>query len=254
MQNSVTRQELFNACQVLFGREVDVSVGFLNYLQLSGVKSAYRRKALETHPDRAAALSGDTRDMAEGFKALNEAYKRLSSYVENPSLFLIDDEKDGPLARWPLYRGQSIAKTVAGQEPRRPGEGKYHTGPMPASSQPLARFLYYSGAISYETLIAALVWQRMQRKLLGALAARKDWLSEKDALKTVVSRLPGEKFGECAVRRGLLTVQQVELLLGEQKRLPLIGSYFCANGLLTPGELGEFLARQYSHNRTPRRY
>lgn len=251
MQDRVTRQELYSACRVLFGGEVKVSAGFLNYLRLSGLKSAYRRKALETHPDRAAALSGNTLDMAEGFKALNEAYKRLSRYCENPSLFLAGEEVGPPAAR-PLCRGQGPAGAAGRQEPpgRRPGS--YHTGRMPASSQPLARFLYYSGAISYETLIASLVWQRMQRKLLGALAARSGWLSEKDALEIAVGRLTGEKFGECAVRRGLLTGPQVEALLGEQKRLPLIGSYFCANGLLTPAELGDFLARQYSHNRALR--
>ena len=49
----VTKQDLFNACESLFGTDIDVSVEFLRYLKPAGVKAAYRKKALETHPDRA---------------------------------------------------------------------------------------------------------------------------------------------------------------------------------------------------------
>jgi len=40
----VTKEDLFAACEFLFGEEVDVSVEFLRYLKPSGVKVAYRKK------------------------------------------------------------------------------------------------------------------------------------------------------------------------------------------------------------------
>ena len=54
----ISRQDLFKACESLFGTEIDISIEFLRYLKPAGVKAAYRKKAMETHPDRAAALAG----------------------------------------------------------------------------------------------------------------------------------------------------------------------------------------------------
>ena len=72
-------QDLHNACQVLFGADIAVSRGFLDYLQLSGLKSAYRKKALETHPDslnNESLLNGKNCDL---FMAVQQAYERIWS-------------------------------------------------------------------------------------------------------------------------------------------------------------------------------
>ena len=39
-------------------------------------------------------------------------------------------------------------------------------------------FAYYQEKISYQDLIDALVWQRRQRPVLGAIASKWGWLSE----------------------------------------------------------------------------
>lgn len=249
MYSDITRQELFNACHLLFGHEVNVSSGFLEYLQLSGVKSAFRIKALETHPDRALALFGNAKDMEERFKALNNAYKQLSSYVEDPSRFKIKDEDFFAPAR-----PRSPKHQAAAAERRHTGNrvqaGSYRSGRIPPIKLSLGRFLYYSGAISYENLISAIIWQRMQHLLVGKIAAKYGWLYEKDILHVIEHRLPGEKFGECAMRRGLMTSQRVNTVLGEQKRLrqPL-GMYFTGRNILTHRELNSYLVMQYSHNK-----
>lgn len=240
MQDSVTTQELFNACHVLFGREIDVSVGFLNYLRPSGIRSAYRERALKTHPDRAAVLSGDAGAMERGFKELNEAYDRLSNYVENPSLF--EPRENGRGSLWPLYRGQ--AKAGSGLR-----GGRFYSGPLPPRPMPLGRFLYFSGAISFDDLIASVVWQNAQHMFLGQLAVRGGFLGHRDVVEIISLRRPGERFGECAVRRRLLERRQLDRLLAEQKCLkPLIGSYFRSKGILSADKLSGLLSRHYSHN------
>jgi len=50
MDDVLTTTRLFSACRVLFGPQVEITLEFLNYLQESGVKDAYRRRARETHP------------------------------------------------------------------------------------------------------------------------------------------------------------------------------------------------------------
>jgi hypothetical protein len=55
MNHSSSHSELYHACRILFGTELQCSPEFLDYLQISGVKSAFRRRAMETHPDRLSA-------------------------------------------------------------------------------------------------------------------------------------------------------------------------------------------------------
>jgi len=51
---SVThKKDLLNACRILFGPAVQLSIDFLRDLEPSKLKSAYRKRAFETHPDRA---------------------------------------------------------------------------------------------------------------------------------------------------------------------------------------------------------
>ena len=52
MATVVAEEELYRSCRIIFGRDLKVSPDFLQYLQLSGIKKAYRKKALEFHPDR----------------------------------------------------------------------------------------------------------------------------------------------------------------------------------------------------------
>jgi hypothetical protein len=98
METEVCASDLYKACHVLFGSEIDVSADFLRYLQMPGLKAVYRQKALETHPDRAIALERSTGDLEEQFKAVNAAYQELSQYLENPLRFkLIEDVPRSPV-------------------------------------------------------------------------------------------------------------------------------------------------------------
>ncbi|MBF0517790.1 MAG: J domain-containing protein [Nitrospirae bacterium] len=75
--------ELYDACRVLFGKEVRIDRQFLEYIQPSGVKSAYRKMALATHPDRIAAMGPENQAAAGGdFRVVADAYEKLTKYLK----------------------------------------------------------------------------------------------------------------------------------------------------------------------------
>ncbi len=59
---------------------MNASIDFLNYLQTGDLKTAYRKRALETHPDRALALGVHEGIMNEKFKEVKVAYEMLFFY------------------------------------------------------------------------------------------------------------------------------------------------------------------------------
>jgi hypothetical protein len=258
-ENSVTKKELINACSVLFGNEVDVSVDFLKYLQKSGLKAAYRKRALETHPDRAMALAEQAISLEERFKEVNLAYSKLVEFIEYPWRFTL--EESPPLrthSHTSVRRKAKPAARPAAGKTRRYSQENMFRGfrehfwqcDLPQKKLLFGRYLYYSGIISSRTLIEAIVWQKKQRPAVGGIATQWDWLNHRDIMKILSQRKPGEKFGECALRRGYLNRYQLTLLLGRQGLLqPRIGLYFVEQGILNARELASLVERLRQHNR-----
>lgn len=83
MTGVAAEQELYRACRIIFGSDLTVSREFLEYIQFSGVKSAFRKKAMETHPDR---LTGHDelaiKRSARMFHSVQQAYEKLMQYLE----------------------------------------------------------------------------------------------------------------------------------------------------------------------------
>ncbi|MBF0537797.1 MAG: DnaJ domain-containing protein [Nitrospirae bacterium] len=80
---SVNEVELYDACKILFGEEVKIDRGFLEYIQPSGLKSAYRKIALATHPDRNAAEDeAYKKTCTQQFIEATEAYEKLNSFLK----------------------------------------------------------------------------------------------------------------------------------------------------------------------------
>jgi hypothetical protein len=229
--------ELFNACRVLFGHEVDLSVDFLQYLHHDGVKAAFRRKAKETHPDLAAHLSPhNAASGAELFHRANEAYELLGKFIRNRGLRPKTDNNFVNASR---------------QCEKSPGSARntYHHGSLPPRPLPLGRYLYYRGIIPFRALLDALTWQRGGRATIGSIARELGWLSHSD-VEAILSARPVGRFGENAVRCGLLNSFQVKLLLMNQKsRMRRIGQYFVAHNMVSRQQM-ELLARDHlMHNR-----
>lgn len=236
MNGTTSYAELFDACRVLFGPEIDLSVDFLQYLHFDGVKAAFRRKAKETHPDLSIFTSShDPHPNAESFHRVNDAYALLGNFIRNRRLSLRKERSFG---------GDS------GRRNRQPGGfgNTFHRGAVPERPLPLGRYLYYRGVIPYLTLLDALTWQRRNRATIGSIAREWGWLSHSDVEAVLAVRQRG-RFGENAVRCGLLNPFQVTMLLLNQKsRNRRIGHYFVLHDIVSSQQL-EMLARDhYRHN------
>ncbi len=89
----VSRQDLFKACESLFGTDIDASVEFLRYLKPAGVRAAYRKKAMETHPDRAILVAVEPDFLEKRFKEVNLAYQLLQEFLIAPWKYYLLDER-----------------------------------------------------------------------------------------------------------------------------------------------------------------
>ncbi|WP_156360854.1 J domain-containing protein [Dethiosulfatarculus sandiegensis] len=234
-----TKKEINDACGILFGPEVEVSVDFLNYLQPSGLKAAYRKRALESHPDRARVLGVSEDRMVEQFKQVLWAYEKLCSVVMGDEVFRENIKSEHHTAG----SRNGSARPTYGDQPH------YYQGPIPGRRLRIAEFLYYSGNIPWHLFIKAITWQRMQRPTIGRLALEVGVLSEFEVQRILKNRRIGEKFGECAIRLGYLTQFRLSALLGRQAMLqPRIGSYFVENGILAKSFLHNMLFKLKMHN------
>jgi len=232
--NSVA-PEISQACQVLFGPNTKVSADFLHTLNFPALKSAFKKRALETHPDRARVLNQDVAKLNERFKLVSDAYDRLHS--------ILDRKPD-------IRRKQGSSAYPNNKPAYKTGfSDHFYKGKMPTWPLLLGRYLYYSSRISWDVLIEAITWQRRQRPSLGRMALQAGLVSQSEIVQIIRNRKVGEQFGECAVRLGLVKASQMERLIKQQSRLQKpIGTYFVDKGLLSAAELPQILKAQYLHN------
>lgn len=230
MQPAPREEELFRACRLLFGDGLSLSREFLYYIQWSGLKSAYRRRVHELHPDK----SGGS---ADEFIALQRAYEELGEFLSAR-----DNGRD-PARRRPAggkpapspARPASSAAAGAARLPRRP--------------LLLGHYLYYSGLIDWRTIVSALVWQRSHRPRIGEIARDAGMLSAEQVREVLLRRRTLEPFGAAAVKLGLLTRAQVEELLRRQRlRQRRFGEYFVEKGIFSREEMLRFVAGLERHN------
>ena len=254
-----TTRDLFNACSVLFGTDTNVSAEFLKYLQVSGLKAAYRKRAFETHPDRATALAESPLSLEERFKEVSLAYEQLSTFVKYPWKYSWWDPGFRRAAE-PDSTGRKRS-THQAHDQKRPGNSgpqgnrygfseHFWQGSLPGEKLLLGRFLYYSGMISMRSLIEAIVWQKRQRPMVGSIAGNWGWLAQDEIRSILAGRKSGEKFCECALRYGYISPNQLNLLLWRQRMLqPRIGRFFVDRKIVTPREMEHIVEQFRTHNR-----
>jgi curved DNA-binding protein CbpA len=241
MSSFPVENDVLEACQILFGAKIVVSRDFLFYLQPSGAKTAYRRKAKETHPD--LYQGGDPeilQQQADTFREVTQAYELVS-------LFLREREKHLEQVPTPhLHRREDTTS--------RPPSGASSSSPSASASPPsreleIGLFLYYRKVISSRMLAEALIWQRRQRAAFGEVAHRWGWLTDADLERISVTRIPFSRFGERAVHLGLLTPAQVRTLLFYQRaRQKRLGEFFIERGLLSRQEMDQHVEDLRRHN------
>ena len=271
-----TFPELYEACSVLFGPEVNVSFEFLRYLQPAGVTAAYRQRARETHPDRAVVIGKSPESLAALFRDVRQAYEKLNAVIGNDAYFrgvapiygrttrtAAPHRTAKPKSRWAgmssgFHPGDFFYQKTGSGWKRRTQKQSWtqqttraapHNIYLPKTPLLFGQYLYYSGHIKWDALISAVVWQRMQRPLVGKLAV--DWrlISEDQVREILLRRQTGERFGDCAVRLRKMTDQNIRLLLWRQKHLQKpIGTYFIEKGLLSPQKIDLLAHEAKQHN------
>ena len=81
MLSTTSTSELITACQILFSPEGSkCSVDFIKTLKPSTLKKVYRKKALETHPDRRG--DSDSINAGELFMKVKTAYEILKPVAD----------------------------------------------------------------------------------------------------------------------------------------------------------------------------
>lgn len=266
--------ELFEACETIFGPDVNVSIEFLEYLQPIGIKTAYRKRALETHPDRAKALGSFDRDLNTEFIDVQQAYEKLLLFVEtnNGSAISAESFDSFKTRQEPAYKSSEKSSYTSscqntwqhkGRQKKSPHDTKYagkkhrshsdhfYTGRFPDGILMIGQFLYYSGLISWRTLIDAICWQRRQRPQIGRIATAWGLISSQDVIQILTIRNLNEKFGECALRNGYISNFELLALVGKQRQLQRpLGEYFITSGILSATDLIKMANKQQLHNLT----
>ncbi len=239
-------KEVFRACRTLFGPEISLGHSFLGYLQASGAKSAFRERVKKVHPDRFAEHDhGVQKRQSDQFRQIVQAYELIDAFLRHrdahPSSSGVGRETSSPRP--------SGDWTERSQDRHPHSKPKAYHGPMPRRYLEFGSFLYYQGLISYSQLIEALVWQRRQRPSIGDIAQRWKWLTHTDILRICRDRGPYGRFGEKAVRLGLLKERQVRTLLFFQRsRQQKIGEYFIEQKILSPQRIEILVAELHQHN------
>ncbi|HXK60935.1 MAG TPA: DnaJ domain-containing protein [Acidobacteriota bacterium] len=229
--------ELRRACQVLFGSDLVIDQQFLLALDRAHLKKAYRQRALATHPDRLAGR-GDGRLFIE----VNEAYQKLSRHLTQYS----------KASAIPNLRRPEPVYTSPDKDPE---DGRiYQPERVPCWPLRTGEYLYFSGVVSWQTLISALVWQRRQRLALGEIARRWGWLSEEELFSLLGERKNGERLGEILLRHGLINEFQLNMMLRhQQKNQKPLGRYFIEQNLFSELQLARYLEDLKRHNSKWRR-
>ncbi len=240
----VTETEVFRACRTLFGPELQLNRDFLFYLQPAGVRSAYRRKAKITHPDRFAIAAVTTRTKQQRlFQDLNQAHQTVLTYLKQRKSFPSGHfSRNYPASAQTKHRRQG------------PPDRQQRRGPLPARPMQFGLFLYYQGMIPFSAMISAISWQRRQRPALGEIARRWGWLDENNIHDIISHRGGTHKFGERAEQLGLLDQLQVRTLLFYQRsQQKQMGRYFVERGLLNEATLNQLLLQLAEHNQNFRK-
>lgn len=227
----VSEARLLDACQLLFGHGVQLDRNFLAYLQPSGAKAAYRRRAKEFHPDlHATASPAQRKRHTDHFRQLVAAHELLCEFFRQ--------------------RGAGMEKPSAPPAPASDrAAAAFYRGAIPGIQLTIGRYCYYRGMIPYAVLIEALAWQRRQRPVLGELARSWGWLSEAGVRNVLNNADVHGKFGERAVALGVLDAGQVRALLRYQRRHQArLGSYFVQQGHLSETSMTRLTREMRLHN------
>jgi hypothetical protein len=260
-------QDITSAMQLLYGKRIRVTSDLLKGIKPEELKSIFRQKAFELHPDRALVLGKSPEEMSEKFKDVKLAYEILREVLGNSleGLPIASDQRPtptndthpnqpaGPRRKRQSAPGPPRDKHKQQQQKQHqwihePGT-HYWEADIPDTRLLFGQFLYYAGLIPWNNLISAITWQRRQRPSFGKIAKMWDYLNDDEIRKIIATRTAGEKLGESALRQGYLSHYQRSAVIGFQKWLQRpIGEFFQEIGILEEEEIVYLLKLLRKHN------
>jgi hypothetical protein len=254
----VGRLEALRAGRVLFGPSfAGAALAGAAWRRL--LKTTFRRRALETHPDRAQALGRSEADLAREFDAVRAAYGLLSTLAAPPpSASPRPSTASRPATARPAAPPASPPRAARARARAEPDGASRAARPLPARRLRLAEFLYYSGRVPWSAFVDAVAWQRAQRPALGRIAVEMGFLTAADVADLLALRRAegalGVPIGEWAVRRGALAEIERLAALGRQaRRQRRIGAFFVERGMVSAEALDQARHAMDGHNaRYPR--
>ncbi|MDD2463860.1 MAG: J domain-containing protein [Desulfobulbus sp.] len=248
---------LLQACRLLFGEEVIIGRDFLDYLQPGGLKSVFRKRARQTHPDsRDPSAYGSIED----FHRVQQAFQVLMHYLEQR-------ERQAPVALEPIspavepevadfYPSLRTIAPIILDSPHRPRSSpssidRLYQGPLPNRPLLFGHYLYYCGLTTWRTITSILVQQQRGRPRCGELGTRCGMLRPEDINRILGAKTSRRPFGEVAVALGILSEQQLLTLLRQQRRQQKkFGILLVEKDLITLRELTLLLTLFRRHNRS----
>lgn len=232
------------------------------------LKTTYRRRALETHPDRARAVGRPESDLSAEFRRVAEAYRILSQLAAGP----LPPPPARPAPPSPRPRPKATAQPRPAAAAPRPSarpapepkaartdapghrvRASVHPEAMPRRKLRFAEYLYYSGRVPFAAMVESIAWQRKQRPPVGRIAVDWGFLEAEDVGRIIEERrvrgAHAVPFGEFAVRLGYLTSFQLLAVLGRQLRMQKrIGEFFVERGYIEASEIDDIRRRILRHN------
>jgi hypothetical protein len=242
---------ILNACRTLFGAG-SASPEFLLSLKQQALKTAFRKKAKETHPD--LFTGRDPRVLKrqhELFRVVNEAYDIMRKYCELRDRAGVRIHGRAKASRHgaTAARRAPTGADAATKSFRVTEEGWLYQGVVPGRRHEIGRYLYYRGRIPYHVLLKALSWQMRQRPAIGIIAKRWGWLNDGHISAILGFRGAPQLFGQRALHLGFLSSYQARILLAYQRTLQKkLGQFFVDHGYLTRDELEQLVADLNAHN------
>jgi len=229
--------EVASALRLLYGEQVMVRSEFIGQIDPEGLKNAFRKRAMELHPDRAKILGKSSDELSERFKDVQTAYEQLKKLLHcSPEKF-----RDSGKQRRPSGRpGGGLGSTT---------ESHYWQAAIPRIKLLLGQYLYYTGLITFNEMISAITWQRQQRPNFGKIARMWNYLSGSQVEAIMASRGSRETIGDAAVRLRYLSPFQRDAVIGFQKWVQRpIGGYFQKTGILQEEEIVLLVTQLKKHN------
>lgn len=256
--------EILEAFVLLFDPKCSVSIRTVKSIKPLEIKLAYRRKALQTHPDRARFIGKNERVLAALFTQVTSAYEKLCEHSKDDWQVLKNLAPTKFTGEMHSYQKENAKKDEKGREkepqqahdPSSQPKTEPHGGTscrfkwgIPNEELLLGQYLYYTGAVTWDELIRAIIWQRNQRPLFGEIAFSWKMLTRDDINRILKEKKRSDRIGEYAVRNGFISRLQQLAIVGKQKGMQVpIGQYFIDNGTMTLSELSVLVEQQRQHN------